>query len=250
MMKIKSPDPENPLKYLAELTSEPIALSYHRPTFDLLQLIPQKSEENANQLSALAEIYDHPFPAALREWYGLYGVFDIMAAIAESNHPNTFDQPQRDKTYMARYARTAVSSHILPVLFENQGVCHWAVPVDAGDNLPVLVGFQENDFDWHLHAESFSAFIEALTWDFVFFHRNYVVEVSDFIAEADVPPLLDAFERGPHTHAASAVFRANEIQRFKRGDRRILVIRNEKSHRIWFASASRSSLENLLTTQS
>lgn len=239
---------KNRLVHLSEITSKPVDLTYHKNAFQLLRLTPQLSKQGASFLSTLKQNSKQPLPEAIHEWYGLEGALDILHEIFLPNSPNTFEHPERDKAYMARYGATAPCQRMLPIAFENQGVWHLAVPLDAGENPPVYLGYDEEDsFEWYLHAHSFSEFIWAWTWDYLTYSRDYLMDVSEYLQKEDVDAIDNNFQKGPQTYISNTIFHYKIFQRYSKGDQKVTVMKNEDSCHIWFSAESGESLERLLT---
>ena len=54
----------------------------------------------------------------------------------------------------------------MPIRYENQGVCTWAVDIDGSENPAVFVDVDTNGMHWDMLAESFSNYVYSCVWDY------------------------------------------------------------------------------------
>ena len=222
--------------------------SAYRKVFNLLNISPRQSQQAIDSLMLFEQDCNLSFPRAVREWFSFVETPDIMQKMALIHA--AVDIPQSYRLFgelNARYVRTAPSAKILPVLFENQGCWHMAVPLDGADDPPVYLGYQEADqFDWYLHAACFSDFIFAWVWDYVAYVKDYSVYASQHILPQDLQVIRETFEFGPTTYQGNGYFNADRIERYAQNTQRITVIINDTDIAVWFTAASAESLQTLL----
>ncbi len=121
-----------------------MALRFHRRVFEKLGEEPAPSEENAQIVAQREKELGVKFPASVREWFSLEGVFELFRA-------NTNEDELVTNEHLADGQRLAMlgdpdetARGYLRVAVENQGVIGWYVPLDGSDDPPVL----HNDDDW------------------------------------------------------------------------------------------------------
>jgi hypothetical protein len=118
--------------------------------------------------------------------------------------------------------RDFVGEGLLVIRIENQGVCHWAVPLDDGDDPRVLVEVDSppDRLAWQLHAPSFSEYVFTLAWDRLAFGLPDGLAAQDEpLGQQDLALLEQRFVQRPSTYAWPG--RVN--YRFERGDQRVVV---------------------------
>lgn len=98
-------------------------------------------------------------PASVKEWYSLDGIDRIMEK-ATCNSPLALAD-------LGQPVDRLDGQKLLLLMYENQGVCRWAVPLNGADDPPVLVSFDdwEAPESWQPYAESFSAFAQTVLGD-------------------------------------------------------------------------------------
>jgi hypothetical protein len=95
-----------------------------------------------------------------------------------------------------------VDGDVLWLMSENQGICVWGVPLDRGDDPPVLVGGElcGEETSPAQYADSLEAFAFSWAWDQRLLGRTPLVEAGTWPLDAEGEELLVArFERHPTT---------------------------------------------------
>ncbi len=102
---------------------------------------------------------------------------DLLDAVAE-----VFDGracwPHEVRWGAEGYLPTAPDG-VLMLMWENQGVCAWGVPLDRGDNPPVLVGGDLHDGQTLLEfSPSIGEFVFAFAWDAVAMRQEPLLQAQ------------------------------------------------------------------------
>ena len=106
-------------------------LSYHQAVFNLLDLCPEVAKQNVNRLRRREQQCGLKFPAAVFELYSLRYVDDIF--FDNTNQDSLVELPD-----FGEQLEMKDDVDYLKVAIENQGVVTWHVPLDPGDDPPVL----------------------------------------------------------------------------------------------------------------
>lgn len=148
-------------------------------------------------------------PAALREllttdiWQGLLREFsndDVPLAVG--------DMGTAHSPWQKWDARAA---GILPFMCENQGVCNWAVPLNRGDDPPVLVEVDSGDPpSWQTAAETFSTWVRCQVEDQLVLGRSMFAAQAEPLGDGIRAALSLRFTRGLTTSG----WPSREILRF------------------------------------
>ncbi|MDP9313427.1 MAG: hypothetical protein M3R24_21525 [Chloroflexota bacterium] len=227
----------------AELDSSPI--KFHRKTLDLLQIWPPTATEAIAHLNQLEHHLDCQIPASVREWYSRIGCMTIMDELSLMHTP--VDIVDYDDDLARRYIATPPHFRMLPVMFENQGVWHLAVVMNAEDDPPVYLGYQNEDtFEWHLHAQHFSDFVYAWACDYVSYERDYIIHTSAYMTNTDVAHIREAFQPRVTTYMGNAYFVCERIERYGNGDQTITLMCGQEGTGVWFSAETAESLQALL----
>jgi hypothetical protein len=123
----------------------------------LLGIDPERRVDPRDAVRAVEEDAGLPLPASVVELLSFPGV---MAALAKASDGHAVVE-LADETYMAD-----VPGPVLALLYENQGVVVWGVPLDQGDDPRVLVGHQEADDEPTVqYTASVAEFVYGMAWD-------------------------------------------------------------------------------------
>jgi hypothetical protein len=133
--------------------------SFHSATFRLLRSKPHVSSAARSDVDITERRLGFRFPASVREWYCNEEAIDILAKYSNQDPPIP----------LTEFAVTEWKSlRLLPFKYENQGVCTWSIVLDGSDDPPVYVDVDTDGAEWQPQAPTFSAYIYACVWDYVF----------------------------------------------------------------------------------
>ena len=136
---------------------------------------------------------------------------------------------------------------VLWLMTENQGVCHWGVPLGAGDDPPILVGGDlEGGEITTEYASSVGEFVFAMAWDKrLMSHEPLIQAQADPIDDQTLSTLSTRyFER-----VKTLGWPARENRRFEGQDGLLLTIWSGKSQCDWCIAADQTqALEQAITS--
>jgi hypothetical protein len=237
--------PRKPFASLPVVELDSRNVKFHHKTLDMLHVSPPQSAAANASLNQLEQRLSVLLPVSVREWYSLAGCMEIMHELSLIHTPVDVVNYSDDLSH--RYAASPPYLRMLPIVIENQGVWHIAVALDVGDDPPVYLGYQDRDtFEWHLHAEHFSEFVYAWSWDYVGYERDYIINTTAYLSEADIARIHAAFQLQATTYVGNAYFVSERIERYVKGDQKITLMIDQKSTDIWFSAEAVASLESLL----
>lgn len=202
-------------------------LDFHEKTLSLLGIQPKYSSQvNISSLLQFQTQGDVTLPDALHQWFTIEGSEQLFEQLCAPHTPAS----SGDIGYWMRaYPKNPIAETIFPILFENQGVWHMAIPLGISENPPVYIGYYEDAFDWRLHAPSFSDCIYAFAWDYSILHRNYRI---DQVVGPDrnnwIEREKELIKKGPETRVASAWFVYDKFIRYQVGSWRKTLMFNEQ----------------------
>lgn len=109
--------------------------SFHSATFELLGTRPRTTTAALGEIESAEQRLGVRLPPSVREWYSLESALSVL-----SEHSN--DDPLIPVRDFALTDSTA--GRLIPIRWENQGVCTWAILLDGSDDPPVLVDVDSN----------------------------------------------------------------------------------------------------------
>ncbi len=160
-------------------------------------------------------------PAAVAEWYPLRGAVEILVG-ASDDEAVGLEELGEPLDGWGGGRRDFVREGLLIIRIENQGVCHWAVPLDKGDDPQVLVEVDSppDRLLWQLHAPNFSGYVFTLAWDRLAFGLPYGLAAQDQpLGQQDLALLKRRFVQRPSTYT----WPGRVTYRFERDDQRVVV---------------------------
>ncbi len=222
-------------------------LRVYQQVHTLLHEEMQPSVQAQAELARLERQLDIRIPVAIHMWFSLTAAPACMRKIAVSHSPITLDELEAAYTRFNRtYARTAPSPCMLPVLFENQGVWHMAVPVDGQVDPPVYMGYQEDtQFEWHVHTEHFSDFIYAWTWDYLPYASGLTWRATN-ITVHEMDRISSMCEQGPTSYRTNGFFNSERFERYASGSYRLTILLHQTQPYLFATEETRLFLEALL----
>ncbi len=166
--------------------------SFHSATFELLGTQPRTSTAALGEVESTEQRLGMRLPLAVREWYSYQSALSILAMHSNEDPPI----PVRDFTF----AESTVG-RLLPIRWENQGVCTWALRFDGSDDPPVLVDVDSGGTAWQLFAQHFSTYVYSCVWDYhVVLRQPALVQAQNSpISSESLRDLAGLFDEGPRT---------------------------------------------------
>lgn len=213
-----------------------MTLTYHHATAALLGRTLSTSAVAQALVVEREAILGVPFPAAVREWYGLDEAITILESYSNMDRPVSLSELGSPVyTWGGTGQEDLASVGLLVILNENQGVAQWAVRLDGTDDPEVLVrvATEPPDDGWRHYVDRFSAFIYTRVWDWghEFWGSMCCVQAQDeALAMADLALLRHRFTEGPRTYGWPG--RVN--YRFSGDDTRVLLWDDAESQCDWF----------------
>jgi len=129
-----------------------------------------------------------PLPDSVAELLGFEGLLESIARVHEGHAMFPNEPRLLDATLMPGY-----SGRLLWLLTENQGVCRWGVPLDDGDDPPVIVGGDLIGGDRSLiFAETIGRFVLAFGWDSRIFWSEPLIQAQAAPLDSDSLQFLRA----------------------------------------------------------
>lgn len=133
--------------------------AFHSATFQSLGCEPLVSRAALSEVEQAERRLGFELPASIREWYSTKNAIDTLAKYSNQDWPIP----------LSKFAVTEWKHHrLLPFKNENQGVCAWAIMLDGSADPPVYVDVDSNGTQWNMQAPTFSAYVHACVWDYVF----------------------------------------------------------------------------------
>lgn len=168
-------------------------MSFHSATFGLLDAEPRILLSARQRLDETELRLGIKLPVSLREWYERESALRIL-----SEHSN--DDPPIE---VSSFALTQWHSQtLLPIRYENQGVCTWAVNLDGSDDPAVFVDVDTNGKHWNVLAQRFSDYVYSCVWDYkVVLQQPALVQAQNrALTEAAVEALTTTLKPEMVTH--------------------------------------------------
>jgi hypothetical protein len=207
----------------------------HSTIFELLGIEPQVSAVAVSQVKDVERRLGIRLPISVREWYCNAEAYDILAKYSNQDWPIP----------LGEFAVKEWEGHqLLPFKYENQGVCVWAIRLDGPDDPPVYVDVDSNGAQWTMQAPTFSAYVYACVWDYVFVldQPGLVQAQNKPLSPETVDQLRASFSEQPPTFG----WPGNTQHRFAGKDQAILIWAGE-DQADWFVGArDAKSLEKAL----
>jgi hypothetical protein len=185
-------------------------------------------------------------PASFLEWYGMRDGIELLRRNSNTDDPVAIERLGTPLQWCWDEPHDLVAERLLLFMVENQGVCIWALQLDAGDDPPIVVA-SDPDLEWGPCAERFSTFIACQIWDHMEVcceseHRILLGAQASQLERADLAFLRSRFSEKATTHG----WPGDNQYRFERGDSRLLVWDGDGQADWWVSAATEASLEDLV----
>lgn len=199
--------------------------SFHDATFELLGTRPRISTAALGELDATERSLGVRLPPAVREWYSYEGALAILAIHSNDDPPIPVAEFALDESTDGR---------LIPIRWENQGVCTWAILLDGSDDPPVLVDVDSEGTEWRPQAPRFSTYVYACVWDYqvVLRRPGLVAAQNGPISPQALRALASLFDEQPRTSG----WPGDAQYRFA-GRRHGVLIRSSEGQADWFVGA-------------
>jgi hypothetical protein len=219
-------------------------LSYHQSTLELIKIEPQTSSIAISLLNKFEQVHDLLLPTSVREWYSLAEACDILRKYSNQDHP--IELKELECIQLSEYSKNLPdfgTKKIMPIMYENQAVCTWAVVLSEVDDPPVVV---ELNSVWMPYADSFSIFVYTRVWDWDEATISCSVGAQDVNLNLnDIEFLQKNFKEGPRTYS----WPGKTNYRFIDEETRIIIWDDEEGQADWYIF-SQTAEALLKTTES
>ncbi len=175
-------------------------------------------------------------PPSVREWYSYESALSVLAEHSNGDPPIP----------VLEFALTeSTVGRLIPIRWENQGVCTWAIFLDGSDDPPVFVDVDSDGTEWQLLARKFSTYVYTCVWDYaVVLGRPGLVQAQNGpISSHALKALAGSFDDRPRTFG----WPGSVQYRFAGSRHGVLIWSTEGQSADWFVGAAdASSLESAL----
>lgn len=152
---------------------------YHQGAYALAGYRPAPSAANEASVLAFENRTGVAIPAALRELMLADGWPRFLHEAGNLDAPADLDRLDESRWT----SHEPLAAGYLPFMDENQGVCSWAVRLDAGNDPAVVVDIDHPDEPaWEPSAPSLSQWVRCYVWD-------GIVSLRDTLWSAQAPVL-------------------------------------------------------------
>ena len=208
---------------------------YHERSYRLLGTTLIDDAASVERLTGVQTRLGVSMPPSVAEWYRRGDAISILR-----KHSN--DDPPIDVSDFETI--TWQSRLLLPIRYENQGVCTWAIHIDGSDDPPVLVDVDTDGEQPNPFADTFSEYVYSGIWDY-----NRVFDRPALVQAQNRPLSSEAVATLQRTHVqeVSTYGWPGSMQyRFDASNNAILIWSNT-DQADWFAAASSANaLKDLL----
>ena len=204
-------------------------LHYHQKSIELLGATARISRSQVALVSSFEEKYNIKVPASLREWYSLENSVNLLEKILG---PHMGIDLKNAPKIQAECGYLINGSDPFLVMIENQAVLFMAVKFNEGEDPPVYMRYNEPGETWVLHANSFSDWINALSWDYTILSKLSLSQFNEIVVSSTPEiheKLLEFQVAAPETYVCNMYFRGDKFARMKKGNEDLLVIYENSS---------------------
>jgi hypothetical protein len=204
-------------------------LNYHQKSIELLGVTTRISQSQVTLIDSFEAKYRVKIPASLREWYSIENSVNLFEEILR---PHTGIELKESPRIQANYGYLINDTDPFLIAIENQAVWFMAIKSNEGDNPPVYMRYNEPDESWVLHANSFSDWINALSWDYTVLSKLSLSTFDEYVVSAtpEIHKKVSEFQvEASETYGCNVYFKGSKFVRMKKGNKRLLVIYNDNS---------------------
>jgi hypothetical protein len=170
-----------------------------REVFDCASWTPIASPDSESVLLALERRLHRTLPHTFRELFALENGPALLGQFSNSDIPIP---PRRLAEPLGRWpGYDPLGDQLLPFMIENQGVCVWAVRLDAGDDPPVVVEVDSGTPPrWRRCADRFSCWLKCQVLDCNLWQSSWFFAQAGPLSPEVLSRLRRCFEEGPQTY--------------------------------------------------
>lgn len=214
---------------------------FHEETLSELQLVYEPDAAALELLDNRASQLGVRFPASFVEWYGMREGITLLRQHSNQDRPvDIAELGSSERPLLNENARPSPPTQMMPFMVENQGCCTWAIPLDAGDDPPVLVDV-EKEGRWRPYAATFSTFVACQIWDY---------PTTRIRLQAQAIPLapfdLEVLRRNLCERAMTYSWPTTQSFRFEREGARVLIFAGDNQADWWLTGRSEETLAALV----
>jgi hypothetical protein len=168
--------------------------------FDCASWTPITSPNSESVLLALEGRLNQVLPSVFRELMALENGPELLGRFSNSDTPIPPNQLAEPLGRWPGY--DPLGENLLPFMVENQGVCVWAICLDAGEDPPVVVEVDSGTPPrWQRCADRFSGWLKCQVQDHGFWELCWFAVQADPLSTEVLSRLRGRFEEGLQTYA-------------------------------------------------
>jgi hypothetical protein len=139
-------------------------------------------------------------PETFRQFLELANGAELLRRFSNCDNPIPFLELGGARTRWNGY--DPFRHKVLPFMYENQGVCTWAIPLDQGDDPHVLVEVDSGTPpQWEMAAESFSLWLECQIYDWPLYQTCMFAAQAPELDATGLALMRSSFNEGNATYA-------------------------------------------------
>jgi hypothetical protein len=170
-----------------------------REVFDCASWTPIASFDSERVLRALEWHLNRVLPSTFRELIALENGPALMGHFSNSDVPIPPHQLAQPLERWPGY--DPFDEELLPFMIESQGVCVWAVRLDAGDDPPVVAEVDSGTPpQWRRCADRFSCWLKCQVLDRTLWQSSWFFAQAYPLSPEVLSRLRRCFEEGPQTY--------------------------------------------------
>lgn len=175
---------------------------YHERTFNLLDKPVPLVSQNQIAIQNFEGMTDIKLPVSFYEWYFYDGNPELLAKHNLEAHAIPIHElVVESNEWSSPYAK---GQQILPFMWENQGVCTWAIPLNKGDDPEVLVARKDyashKPYKWKVCSLHFSQWVYCVVRDHLTRQRTCFCAQAEHLSSDDLRFLRSEFLEGEFTY--------------------------------------------------
>jgi hypothetical protein len=170
-----------------------------REVFDCASWTPIPSPDSVSLLQLLEHRLNRRLPSTFRELMVLENGPALMGEFSNSDSPIPLVHLAKPLRRWPGY--DPLGDQLLPFMIENQGVCVWAIRLDAGDDPPVVVEVDSGiPPRWQMCADRFSGWLKCQVLDHGVLRSCCLAAQTHPLSVEALSRLRHRFEEGPQTY--------------------------------------------------